>query len=82
MPSLPEVETREVWVNVTEAAQMMGYTRQHIKKLIMQLWKLPEAERPVQIHKRSNGFDIWFPDLVAYLREFGHGPYKKDNPTP
>ena len=82
MPSLPEVEDREIWVNVTEAAQMIGYNREYLKKLILQLWKLPEDERPVQIRKRSSGFDLWFPDLLAYLREFGHGPYNKHNPTP
>ena len=81
MPSIPEIEAQEIWVNVTEAAEMTGYTRDYIKKLIMRIWKLPEDQRAVQVRKRSSGFDIWLPDLIAYLREFGHGPYGKRKTT-
>ena len=82
MLSKPEIEAQEIWVNVTEAAEMTGYHRDYIKKLAMKIWKLPENERSVQMRKRSSGFDIWLPDLVAYLRENGHGPYGKRKSTP
>ena len=77
MSSIPELEAQEIWVNVTEAAEITGYTRDYIKKLIIRIWKLPEAQRSVQVRKRSSGFDIWLADLAAYFREFGHGPYGK-----
>jgi hypothetical protein len=77
MPLNPELEAQEIWVNVTEAAEMTGYTRDYIKKRIMRIWKLPAEERPVQVRKRSSGFDIWLPDLIAYFREFGYGPQRK-----
>jgi hypothetical protein len=38
---------------------------------------MPEAERPMRIRKRTNGFEIWLPDLVAYVNQPGHGPQRK-----
>jgi hypothetical protein len=77
MPSTPELEAQEIWVNVTEAAEITNYNRDHMRKLATKLWKLPEEQRPVQLRKRSSGYDIWLPDLLVYLREFGHGPQRK-----
>jgi hypothetical protein len=77
MPLNPELETQEIWVNVTEAAALTGYNRDHMRKLATKLWKLPEDERPVRLRKRSSGYDIWLPDLMAYIQEFGYGAYGK-----
>lgn len=82
MPPTPELEVQEIWVNVTEAAEATGYNREYIKKFIMKIWKLPEDQRSIQVRKRSSGFDIWLPDLVAYLHENGRGPKGKRKITP
>ncbi len=82
MAAIPELETQEIWVNVTEAAEIMNYNRDHMRKLATRLWKVPENQRPVRLRKRSSGYDIWLPDLIAYLREFGHGPQRKRKLTP
>jgi hypothetical protein len=72
----------EIWVNVTEAAEITGYNRQYIKKLISKLWLIEESQRGVRIKKRSSGFDIWLPDLLVYLAAQGRrGPYTKNDQT-
>ena len=82
MPFTPETEAQQIWVNVAEAAEATGYSRDRIKRIMMQIWKLPEEQRTIQIRKRTNGFDIWLPDLFAYLSEFGKGPQRKRKLTP
>jgi len=82
MPLAPEPGTQQIWVNVTEAAELMGYNREYIKKFIMKIWKLPEDQRSIQIRKRSSGFDIWLPDLMTYFHENGRGPQAKRKITP
>jgi hypothetical protein len=67
----------EIWVNVTEAAQITGYSRIHVLRLATQNWKLPEEARLIRLRKRSNGYDIWLPDLVSYIVNHGHGPHER-----
>ena len=70
----------QIWVNTREGAEKTGYNRQYVKLLAMKIWRQPESERPIQIRKRSNGFELWLPDLLAYMNSEGHGPYLKDSP--
>jgi hypothetical protein len=35
----------EIWVNVTEGAQITGYHRVYLKKLVTDMSKKPEEER-------------------------------------
>jgi hypothetical protein len=67
----------EIWVNVTEGAEKTGYYRDHVQKLARDNWKLPEEERLIKIRKRTNGYDIWLPDLMNYVENHGLGPYKR-----
>ncbi len=76
-PALDPASVDQTWVNVREGAEITRYSRSHLKAIMMKVWRMPEDERPIQVRKRSNGFDIWLPDLVAYLNEHGHGPQRK-----
>ncbi len=67
----------EIWVNTREGAEKTGYNRQYVKLLAMKFWRLSEEERPIQMRKRSNGFELWLPDLVDYINKVGRGPYLK-----
>jgi hypothetical protein len=67
-------KVEEIWVNVTEAAEITGYHRDHIRGLARNNSRLPEAERIIKVRKRSNGYDIWLPDLLKYQLEYGKGP--------
>jgi hypothetical protein len=77
MPFNPELEAQETWVNVTEAAEITGYNRGYILKLATKIWRLPEDEREIQLRKRSSGYDIWLPDLLAYIEKPFRGPQPK-----
>lgn len=76
-PDLDPASVEQTWVNVREGAEITQYSRSHMKAIMMKIWRMPEAERPIRIRKRSNGFDIWLPDLIAYVNEPGHGPQRK-----
>jgi hypothetical protein len=66
-----------IWVNVTEGAEITGYHRDYVVKLARKMWKKPEDEREIKLRKRSNGYDIWLPDLMNYIENIGRGPYTK-----
>jgi len=67
----------EIWVNTREGAEKTGYNRQYVKLLAMKIWRQPENERPIQMRKRSNGFELWLPDLMTYVNLPGRGPQRK-----
>jgi hypothetical protein len=67
----------EIWVNVTEAAEITGYNRKYALQLAGKLWQIPEETRPVRMRKRTSGYDLWLPDLMAYIEKEGRGPYLK-----
>ena len=67
----------EIWVSSTEGAEITGYHRDYVQRLARNNWKLPEEERLIRVHKRLHGYDIWLPDLVKYIEEYGNGPIKK-----
>lgn len=69
-----ELVVEEIWVNVEEASQATGYSRQYITRLAMKMQKKSEEEREIQLKKRSNRYELWLPDLIAYKRKVGHGP--------
>lgn len=79
-PNLDPKSVKRMWVNVTEGAEITGYSRDHMIKLAMLMWKKPEKEREIRLNKRSSGYDIWLPDLVAYTINIGHGPKRKRKP--
>ena len=72
-----DINVDEIWVNVTEAAELMGYHRFTTQKLARENWKLPETERQIQVQRLSNGYLLWLPDLVEYLSGKGRGPQPK-----
>lgn len=67
----------ETWVNTTEAAEITGYNNEHVRLIARENWNRPEPERRVRVRRRSNRYDIWLPDLIRYMREYGYGPHRK-----
>jgi hypothetical protein len=70
-------EPEEIWVNATEAAEITGYSSTYLRKIVREIWRLPEDQRPIKIRKRSRGYDMWLPDIIRYIAQHGHGPYQK-----
>lgn len=77
-----DIDIAKNWVNVTEAAEIIGYHRKTVAKLVLATWKLPENERLLRLQRRSNGYMIWLPDLIQYSKQKGHAPQpKRKNPN-
>jgi hypothetical protein len=72
-----ELVAEEIWVTTVEGAELTGYHPDYVRKLARDNWKLPEEERSIKTIKRSNRYDVWFPDLVSYLTEPKRGPHPK-----
>lgn len=72
---MPEPEViAEGWVNVAEGAEISGYNRGYVNKLMTKMSKIPEDKREIRIRRRTHGYDIWLPDLINYVQKRGHGP--------
>jgi hypothetical protein len=76
-----DINVDEIWVNVTEAAQMTGYSRDRVQRIAYINWNLAEEEREIIVERRSHGYMIWLPSLLAYIRKPGKGPQPKRKQT-
>ena len=72
-----DIDVAENWVNVTEAAEIIGYHRMTVFKVAQANWNLPEAEREIRVQRSSHGYMIWLPDLIWYAEQKGHAPKPK-----
>lgn len=67
-------DTNDIWISVTEGAQITGYSRDHMQKLARDNWKLPEEQRILKLRRLPNGYIIWLPTLLNYIEHYGRGP--------
>jgi hypothetical protein len=79
--NLESAKVKKIWVNAAEGAEITGYHRRYVSTLAMQMLRKPEKEREIRAKQRSNGAELWLPDLVAYVNRVGRGP-KKRTPKP
>lgn len=69
----------EVWVTVSEAMKLTSYSRRTLYSLIWRIAKLPEDQREIRLRQRINFWELWLPDLYAYLGKEKRGPIAKRN---
>jgi hypothetical protein len=74
-----DIDIDEIWVSVTEAAQKTGYNYHTMRKLAWSVAKKPDEEREFRMRRRSYGWELWLPDLIAYIGKPGHGPQGNRN---
>jgi len=67
-------KVEEIWVNLAEAAEITGYNPGSLRKLAWTLDQEPEEQRPIKLRKRSNGWEMWLPDLMVYIERPRRGP--------
>ena len=72
-------KVEEIWVTITEGARITGYNRNYVQKLARDNWNMPEDERVIKTRQRSNGYEIWLPDLSLYIQGRGYGPQAKSS---
>jgi hypothetical protein len=71
----------EIWVNLNEGARASGYNHQYVQRLVTKMSRKPEEEREIKLRKRSNGWEMWLPDLMTYINSKSErGPRKKRKP--
>lgn len=68
--------SESIWVSTTEGAQITGYNPRYLQKLAYRFWKMPEADRLIKIRNRSGRYELWLPDLMTYMTDYGYGPHK------
>lgn len=72
-------KVEEIWVNTAEGAEITGYNPESLKNLAYKMAQQPEDQRAVKVRKRSNGWEIWLPDLMVYVKRPRPGPPIKRN---
>jgi hypothetical protein len=74
---LEKLDSQEIWVVLYEAAELTGYSIDGVRRVANRIGKLPEEERPIRMRKRSSRWELWLPDLLAYMDQNNHGPHRK-----
>jgi hypothetical protein len=69
-----QIEVEEIWVNTNEGAEITGYNSGSLRKLASTMAQEPEESRAVRVRKRSNGWEMWLPDLMVYVNRARRGP--------
>jgi len=71
------IKVQEIWVSTTEAAKITGYNSRYLQQLAQQIFNQPEENRAVKVRNRSRRYEVWLPDLMAYINESGPRPQPK-----
>ena len=69
-----EFTNEDSWVSTSEGAEITGYYQKYVQKLARDNWNRPEAQRLIKVRKRKRGYDLWLPDLILYMNQYGNGP--------
>jgi hypothetical protein len=71
-----ELENVEaIWVSTGEAVEFTGYNQQYLRKLALKMSRLSDDERLIRVRNRAGRHELWLPDLVNYIKEYGYGPH-------
>ena len=63
----------EIWVTAKEAADITNYHPRSMDRLVRNMLLQPEHERPIRISYHETGYQLWLPDLIEYVSEYGAG---------
>ena len=69
-----DINVDEIWVNTSEAAELTGYNYHSIRKVIQRIASQPEDSREIKMRRRTTGWEMWLPDLMAYVERPRSGP--------
>ena len=76
---LNKIESKEIWVDLFEATEITGYNYESMRKVAQRISRQPEEERAIKMRKRTSRWELWLPDLLAYIKKPGRGPHRKQN---
>jgi hypothetical protein len=78
---IEKVESREIWVDVFEAAEITGYSIQGVRAVVLRMRRQPEDQREIKMRKRTSRWELWLPDLLTYIDQPNRGPHRNKNMT-
>ena len=70
---LEKIDSPEIWVDLYEGAEITGYSVVGLRKVVRRMIELPEAEREVKVRKRTGRWELWLPNLLAYVNQPNRG---------
>jgi len=77
MSDAEQEKVEEIWVDLYEAAEITGYNLHSLRRLAWETAQRPEDEREIKMRKRSSRWELWLPDLFAYIARPNRGPQGK-----
>ena len=79
---LEKTESKEIWVDLFEAAELTGYSIDALRKVVARINQKPEEEREIKMRKRTSRWELWLPDIIAYVDHPNRGPNRRRKNTP
>lgn len=76
LASNPEL-VEEIWVNTGEGSDITGYNVDYLRQIAVKMWRQAEDERSIKVRNRAGRYELWLPDLIAYIEAARHGPLPK-----
>jgi hypothetical protein len=70
---LEKLDSPEIWVDLYEGAEITGYSVVGLRKIAHRMMQLPEEERQVKVRKRTSRWELWLPNLLAYVNQPNRG---------
>lgn len=78
MANAEREKVEEMWVTVSQAAKLTGYSRDRMQRIAQVNWNLPEEEREITVRKDSFGYYlVLLPSIIQYALKPGKGPQPK-----
>jgi hypothetical protein len=74
---LEKLDSQEIWVDLYEAAERTGYSIDGMRKVAQRVSRQPEEEREIKMRKRTSRWEMWLPDVFAYIERPFRGPHPK-----
>jgi hypothetical protein len=82
MSDTKQEKVEAIWVDLYEAAERTGYSIDGIRKVANRIGRLPEDQREIKMRKRTSRWEMWLPDLMAFVDQPNRGPHRKqDDPS-
>ena len=74
---LNKIESKEIWVDLYEAAELTGYSIVGLRGVIQRMKQLAEEEREIKVRKRTGRWELWLPDILIYVDRPNRGPNRR-----
>jgi hypothetical protein len=82
MSDMEHGKVDEIWVDLYEAAELTGYSIDGMRKVAQRISREPEDQREIKMRKRTSRWEMWLPDVFAYVERPSRGAHPKRKQDP